>query len=127
MMIEREADQSRGERESPRPMKPEVVASRIALRVAELRLLAAWCGLRRGSAKSPGRAAQLLVASLPLCGYIRSLESGCKFAAWLSVAKCQELLLGRRVCSPVCLPFDSIATSNGSRGVYRWGAAIHQL
>jgi hypothetical protein len=42
MMIEREADQSRGERGSPRPLAPEVVAARIVLRVAELRLLAAW-------------------------------------------------------------------------------------
>ena len=42
MMIEREADQSRGERESPRAMTPEVVAARIVLRVAERRLLAAW-------------------------------------------------------------------------------------
>jgi hypothetical protein len=42
MMIEREADQSRGERESPRALTPEVVAARIVLRVAELRVLAAW-------------------------------------------------------------------------------------
>jgi len=42
MMIESEADQSRGERESPRALTPEVVAARIVLRVAELRVLAAW-------------------------------------------------------------------------------------
>jgi hypothetical protein len=41
-MIEREADQRHSERESPRALTPEVVAARIALRVAELRLLAAW-------------------------------------------------------------------------------------
>ena len=40
-MIEREADQSRGERESRRPLTPEVIAARIELRVAELRVLAA--------------------------------------------------------------------------------------
>ena len=45
-MIEREADQSRGERESPRAMTPDVVAARIALRVAELRLLAARTSVR---------------------------------------------------------------------------------
>ena len=37
-----EADQSRGERESPRPLTPEVIEARIVLRVAELRVLAAW-------------------------------------------------------------------------------------
>jgi hypothetical protein len=37
-MIEREA----GERKSPRPLTPEVVEARIVLRVAELRVLAAW-------------------------------------------------------------------------------------
>jgi hypothetical protein len=42
MMIEREADQSRGERESPRPLTPEVVEARILRPVAELRVLAAW-------------------------------------------------------------------------------------
>jgi hypothetical protein len=42
MMIEREADQSRGEPKSPRPLTPEVVEARIVLRVAELRVLAAW-------------------------------------------------------------------------------------
>lgn len=36
-MIEREADQSCGERESPRTMTPELLAARITLRVAELR------------------------------------------------------------------------------------------
>ena len=40
-MIEREADQSRGEGKSPRPLTPEVIAARIELRVAELRVLAA--------------------------------------------------------------------------------------
>jgi len=42
MMIEREPDQSRGERKSPRPLTQEVVEARIVLRVAELRVLAAW-------------------------------------------------------------------------------------
>jgi hypothetical protein len=42
MMIEREADQGRGEGKSPRTMTPELIAARITLRVAELRLLAAW-------------------------------------------------------------------------------------
>ena len=37
-----EADQSRGEREPARTMAPEVVEARIVLRVAQLRLLAAW-------------------------------------------------------------------------------------
>ena len=41
-MIEREVDQSRGERESPRPLTPEVIEARILRRVAELRVLAAW-------------------------------------------------------------------------------------
>jgi hypothetical protein len=41
MMIEREADQSRGEGKSPRPLTPEVMAAKIELRVAELRVLAA--------------------------------------------------------------------------------------
>ena len=40
-MIEREADQSRGEGKSPRPLTPEVIAAWIELRVAELRVLAA--------------------------------------------------------------------------------------
>jgi hypothetical protein len=73
MMIEREADQSRGERNSPRALTPEVVEARIALRVAELRVLAAWtvCSPIGPSAASPGGAAQLLAASPPLHSYIR--------------------------------------------------------
>jgi hypothetical protein len=47
-MIEREADQSRGERGSPRALTPEVVAARIVRRVAELRLLAAWTSVLAG-------------------------------------------------------------------------------
>ena len=47
-MIEREADQNRGERESPRTMTPELLAARIVLRVAELRLLAAWTSVLAG-------------------------------------------------------------------------------
>lgn len=47
-MIEREAEQSRGERESPRTMTPELLAARITLRVAELRLLAAWTSVLAG-------------------------------------------------------------------------------
>jgi hypothetical protein len=54
-MIEREADQSRGERESPRAMTPEVVAARIVLRVAELRLLAAWTSVLAGRVRPPER------------------------------------------------------------------------
>jgi len=68
MMIEREADQS-GKRASPRALTPEVVEARIACRVAELRVLAAWTSVladRELSAASPGGAAQLLAASLPL-------------------------------------------------------------
>ena len=42
MMIEREADQSRRERESFRALTPQVVEARILRRVAELRVLAAW-------------------------------------------------------------------------------------
>jgi hypothetical protein len=42
MMIERAADQSRGESESPRPLRPEVLEARILRRVAELQVLAAW-------------------------------------------------------------------------------------
>jgi len=53
MMIEREADQSRGERKSPGAMTPEVLASRIALRVAELRLLAAWTSVLAGRVRPP--------------------------------------------------------------------------
>ena len=52
-MIEREADQSRGERESPRAMTPEVVAARIVLRVAELRLLGAWTSVLAGRVRPP--------------------------------------------------------------------------
>jgi hypothetical protein len=52
-MIEREADQRRGERESPRAMTPEVVAARIVLRVAELRLLAAWTSMLAGRMRPP--------------------------------------------------------------------------
>ena len=51
MMIGREADQSRGERESPRALTPEVVAARIELRVAELRVLANR--IKRGSSATP--------------------------------------------------------------------------
>jgi hypothetical protein len=48
-------DQSRGEREkSPRPLAPEVVAARIVLRVAELRLLAAWTAVLAGRVRPPG-------------------------------------------------------------------------
>jgi len=53
MMIEREADQSRGERESPRALTPEVVAARIVLRVAELRVLAAWTSVLAGRVRPP--------------------------------------------------------------------------
>jgi hypothetical protein len=52
-MIEREADQSRGERESPRALTPEVIAARIVLRVAELRLLAAWTSVLAGRMRPP--------------------------------------------------------------------------
>jgi hypothetical protein len=45
MMIEREADQSGGERESFRALTPEVVEARILRRVAELQVLAAWTGV----------------------------------------------------------------------------------
>jgi hypothetical protein len=48
MMIERETDQSRGERKSPRALTPEVVEARIVLRVAELRVLAAWTSVLAG-------------------------------------------------------------------------------
>ena len=54
-MIEREADQSRGERKSPRALTPEVVAARIVLRVAELRVLAAWTSVLAGRAESQRR------------------------------------------------------------------------
>ena len=52
-MIEQEADQSRGEREPARTMAPEVVAARIVLRVAELRLLAAWTSVLAGRERLP--------------------------------------------------------------------------
>jgi hypothetical protein len=51
--MEREANQSRGERESPRPLTPAVVAARIALRIAELRLLAAWTSVLAGRVWPP--------------------------------------------------------------------------
>ena len=53
MMIEREADQSRGEGKSPRPLTPEVIAARIELRVAELRVLAAWTSVLAGRMRPP--------------------------------------------------------------------------
>jgi hypothetical protein len=52
-MIEQEADQSRGEREPPRALMPEVVAARIVLRVAELRVLAAWTSVLAGRVRPP--------------------------------------------------------------------------
>jgi hypothetical protein len=52
-MIEREAVQRRSERESPRALTPEVVAARIVLRVAELRLLAAWTSVLAGRVRPP--------------------------------------------------------------------------
>jgi hypothetical protein len=55
MMIEREADQTRGERESPRPLTPEVVEARIVLRVAELRVLAARTSVLAGRAEAQRR------------------------------------------------------------------------
>ena len=55
MMIEREADQSRGERESRRPLTPEVVEARIVLRVAELRVLAAWTSVLADRAEAQRR------------------------------------------------------------------------
>jgi hypothetical protein len=77
-MIEREADQSRGERESPRAMTPEVVAARIVLPSCGcswrgLVCLPVGCGLLtpRGRAASLGGAAQLLAAGLPLRSYIQ--------------------------------------------------------
>jgi hypothetical protein len=54
-MIERETDQSRGERKSPRPLTPEVVEARIVLRVAELRVLAAWTSVLAGRAEAQRR------------------------------------------------------------------------
>jgi hypothetical protein len=52
-MIEREADQRRGERGSRRAMTPELLAARIVLRVAELRLLAAWTAVLAGRVRPP--------------------------------------------------------------------------
>jgi hypothetical protein len=52
-MIERETDQRHSERESPRALTPEVVAARIVLRVAELRLLAAWTSVLAGRVRPP--------------------------------------------------------------------------
>jgi hypothetical protein len=46
-------DQPRSERDSPRAMAPEVVAARIVLRVAELRLLAAWTSVLAGRERLP--------------------------------------------------------------------------
>jgi hypothetical protein len=46
-------DQSRGERKSPRTMTPELLAARITLRVAELRLLAAWTSVLAGRVRPP--------------------------------------------------------------------------
>ena len=52
-MIERETNQRHSERESRCPMSPELVAARIALRVAELRLLAAWTSVLAGRVWPP--------------------------------------------------------------------------
>jgi hypothetical protein len=52
-MIEREAEQIRGERESRPAMTPELLAARIVLRVAELRLLAAWTSVLAGRVRPP--------------------------------------------------------------------------
>ena len=52
-MIEREADQSRGEGKSPRPLTPEVIGARIELRVAELRVLAARTSILAARAHVP--------------------------------------------------------------------------
>ena len=57
MMIEREADQSQGKR-TPRPLTPEVVEARIVLRVAELRVLAAWTGVLAARAEAQRRVAR---------------------------------------------------------------------
>ena len=54
-MIERETDQSSGERKSPRALTPEVVEARIVLRVAELRVLAAWTSVLAGRAEAQRR------------------------------------------------------------------------
>jgi hypothetical protein len=50
-MIEREADQSRGEREVG--SRHGAGAARIVLRVAELRLLAAWTSVLAGRERLP--------------------------------------------------------------------------
>ena len=87
-MIEREVDQGRGERESARAMAPEVVAARIVLRVAELRLLAAWTSVSpvgSGFLKPRGRAVS--VGSAPNFWPLAAR----KFTASLSVAKCHKL------------------------------------
>ena len=53
-MIEREADQIvAANASSARAMAPEVVAARIVLRVAELRLLAAWTSVLAGRERLP--------------------------------------------------------------------------
>ena len=54
-MNDRETDQSRGERKSPRALAPEVIAARIELRVAELRVLAAWTSVLAGRAEAQRR------------------------------------------------------------------------
>ena len=51
-MNDRETVQSRSERKSPRPLTPEVVEARIVLRVAELRVLAAWTSVLAGRAEA---------------------------------------------------------------------------
>jgi hypothetical protein len=52
-MVEREPNQSRGEPGSSRAMTPELLAARIVLRVAELRLLAAWTAVLAGRVRPP--------------------------------------------------------------------------
>jgi hypothetical protein len=51
-MIEWEADR---DRKSPRPLAPEVVEARIELRVAELRVLAAWTSVLADRAEAQRR------------------------------------------------------------------------
>ena len=46
-------EQSRGEPDSPRTMTPELLAARIVLRVAELRLLAARTAVLAGRVRPP--------------------------------------------------------------------------
>ena len=74
-MIEREADQSRGERGSFRALTPEVVEARILRRVAELRVLAAWTSVLADRAEAQRRVPRwrgpILAASLPLRSYIQ--------------------------------------------------------